>query len=710
MYKRRYYLTSTLALLLLAGCPDPEPVPKPPPMPSMNDMNSAEDMSAGDMAASDMDASDMADMAADMAADMDDDVDMGADMAEEDMAPDMCVPWTNSEMCAQYNFGCSPLEAVDNCGEMRMIESCGECASPQLCERTVDENDAITATACGCSPENASDICAAVGKLCGPIEPPCEAVVCDEFCVDAVAAGNNFNCAIGSGKVRCWGDNGDGQLGLGDSTARKNPTSITTLPIIVDAIAAGGEHTCVLLEDTSVICWGANDVGQLGVGTDVGATAPDLNDINALAFAKGEGVAKVTAGDEHTCALVDSDFNLMKLNNGEEPAPPYSAYCWGTNQLGILGNPDRVIVNASAAVPIQVLGLTDNVYDIAAGSTHTCAIIDAGDMAAPNKRRVTCWGNSDVGQTGANPIFRPPEIPMVTPPGLGNYKYVDTHNEAGDLFFYPSPVLVQASANAITAPPVGGQAPETGSPFEGEFVELTAGRTYTCVRDTSDAVYCWGMMPFKHLSGTCKDPNKDAEPNMCSIWPRYRGFTGYVLNTDETGDIVPFIDQNFTQGARKFESSGDKIGLPQGRFDSIASAARPVQMLHYGGADTSLLPTGVAAGQPVSSSHIAGHNEHFCMLVEEPAVDRTNVYCMGHNATGEVGDGTDSPTGRPLPIKGDVNGNIVRGTQLELGDLHSCVVADNNNIKCWGSNAKSQIGNENLMRDSSFRPFDVLLR
>ena len=129
----------------------------------------------------------------------------------------------------------------------------------------------------------------------------------------ALALGDAHSCALDAdGAVRCWGDNTFGQLGLGDRASRGDgpgemgaalPT--VDLPGPAQAIAAGGHHTCALLTDASVRCWGANDAGQLGLGDrasrgdgpgEMGAALPAVD-------LPGR-VQQLQAGGRHTCALL----------------------------------------------------------------------------------------------------------------------------------------------------------------------------------------------------------------------------------------------------------------------------------------------------------------------------------------------------------------------------------------------------------------------
>ena len=151
----------------------------------------------------------------------------------------------------------------------------------------------------------------------------------------SLAAGRKHTCALlGDGKVECWGDNSANQLG-GDTGVNYRATPQQVLDLTnVKAISAGGTHTCALLEDGGVECWGKNYYKQLGVDTleDSATSTATPQQVGDLADVKA-----ISAGGTHTCALL---VGIVK--------------CWGRNdkfQLGV----DTVTVTA---IPQQVQGLT----------------------------------------------------------------------------------------------------------------------------------------------------------------------------------------------------------------------------------------------------------------------------------------------------------------------------------------------------------------
>ena len=122
--------------------------------------------------------------------------------------------------------------------------------------------------------------------------------------VTRAIAGGRHACALDSaGQLACWGANGSGQLGRTTmGTSDPNPTTLTGLARVYE-LAAGGRHTCAATEDgmgrRKLVCWGANGFGQLGTGDTTGGETP--REVPAL---DGARVQSLAAGAEHTCAVV----------------------------------------------------------------------------------------------------------------------------------------------------------------------------------------------------------------------------------------------------------------------------------------------------------------------------------------------------------------------------------------------------------------------
>jgi alpha-tubulin suppressor-like RCC1 family protein len=186
--------------------------------------------------------------------------------------------------------------------------------------------------------------------------------------VTALATGYGHTCALTSGGgVKCWGDNEYGQLGEGTNTRRLTPVDVSGLASGVTALAAGWDHTCVLISGGAVKCWGRNLTGSLGDGTDTDRNTPvDVNGLTTSITALGTGYG-------HICALTTAG----------------GVRCWGGNWDGQLGDGTTAFLSFT---PVDVNGLTSGVAAVAAGTAHTCAVTNGGG--------VKCWGDNQAGQLG----------------------------------------------------------------------------------------------------------------------------------------------------------------------------------------------------------------------------------------------------------------------------------------------------------------------
>lgn len=190
----------------------------------------------------------------------------------------------------------------------------------------------------------------------------------------AIDGGVWHTCALtAAGTVHCWGRNDLGQLGDGTALLRLTPVAVIG-GVTFKSIGAGGfdiGHTCGLASDGGAWCWGANDKGQRGDGTQDGAAIPH----SAPAPVSG-GIlfTSLSAGlGGHNCAL-----------STQGPA-----YCWGANEFGAVGDGS----DQTHTFPVAVGGGLTFVQLAAGGFIgHTCGVAEAG--------AAYCWGENSVGQVG----------------------------------------------------------------------------------------------------------------------------------------------------------------------------------------------------------------------------------------------------------------------------------------------------------------------
>ncbi|MCB1174040.1 MAG: hypothetical protein KDK39_10760 [Leptospiraceae bacterium] len=200
--------------------------------------------------------------------------------------------------------------------------------------------------------------------------------------VTQIAAGGYHTCALlNTGNVRCWGLGSSGRLGyantndIGDD---ESPVSVGDVNVggTVTQIAVGGGHTCALLNTGNVRCWGAGADGRLGyanlnnIGDD--ETPASAGDVNV-----GGTVTQIAAAGSHTCAL---------LNTG-------NVRCWGNGGNGRLGYANTITIgDDETPVSAGDVNVGGTVTQIAIGGGHTCALLNTGN--------VRCWGTGGVGRLG----------------------------------------------------------------------------------------------------------------------------------------------------------------------------------------------------------------------------------------------------------------------------------------------------------------------
>ena|GEM_PF-6292497 len=249
----------------------------------------------------------------------------------------------------------------------------------------------------------ASVLLVGLGFLTLP-SPGAQGVAPDEVAwATDVTAGGSHTCAIYNlGTPYCWGENGDGQLGMGDlvNRARPYPVDISGLTpgLVFKQISAGFFHTCAVVgissndSQNTVYCWGKNDRGQLGLGV---ANSTLVTVPTTVGSPGGLVAKKVSAGFAHTCAT----YGAAGSNTSNV------AYCWGNNDEGQLGDGSGVFDTTSqtfTTLPTSYYSphavvttlMSSYIIDISAGSMSSCAVAATG-MAY-------CWGAGGSGQLGNN--------------------------------------------------------------------------------------------------------------------------------------------------------------------------------------------------------------------------------------------------------------------------------------------------------------------
>ena len=188
----------------------------------------------------------------------------------------------------------------------------------------------------------------------------------------AVATGDSHTCVLLNDQtIQCWGYNDYGQLGNGttnDSSTPVTVSGISTATAIAVSSTSNLGHSCALLSDNTIKCWGDNDYGQLGDGTTTDRSTPVL--VSSISTATSVSVG---GGSEegHSCSLLSNN----------------SVKCWGNNDYGQLGDG----TTTDRSTPVLVSGISTAIA-VSAGFRHTCALL--------SDSTVQCWGYNNQGQLG----------------------------------------------------------------------------------------------------------------------------------------------------------------------------------------------------------------------------------------------------------------------------------------------------------------------
>jgi alpha-tubulin suppressor-like RCC1 family protein len=286
--------------------------------------------------------------------------------------------------------------------------------------------------------------------------------------ISAVSAGWQHTCALrDTGEILCWGWNEYGQLGDGSTTGSPTPVGVLGLPSAAVSVSAGGHHTCAILDTGSVVCWGWNEYGQLGDGTT--SNSPTPVDVSGLSA----GVEDVSLGSQHTCALLDTG----------------GIKCWGFNWFGQVGDGTN---GNNRLLPVDVFGLTSGVETVITGWRHTCAILASGDMM--------CWGRNESGMLGngtTTDASSPVEVPGITwaaAAAAGNL-HTCAVLDAGGILCWGSNEEGQLGDGSTDDSLV----PVYVSDPPADVTAIDAGVQHNCVLLGGGEVHCWGWNYYGQL-------------------------------------------------------------------------------------------------------------------------------------------------------------------------------------------------------------------
>jgi alpha-tubulin suppressor-like RCC1 family protein len=306
-------------------------------------------------------------------------------------------------------------------------------------------------------------------------------------CATQLSLGQSHTCALlADGTIRCWGQFGQGQLGIGDADGAAAAT-LFPIPVQVASlnnakgVELGQTHSCAWLGDTSMWCWGNAGNGRLGMGAVSGAVKSPTQVLGVDDDASTlSDVLVIALGSSHTCALL-----------------PEAGACWGLNSAGQLGVGDFVQRSIPAAVS------PGNATRLTLGGTHSCVLISGGT--------VRCWGNNLQGQLGLNDGFATPKTASPTDvPGLSSVLQVAAGGAHTCALLSGAVKCWGDNSNrqlGIGFAPDGGNISNTDVPTDvqnlpSDIVQITCGANHTCALKNDGTAYCWGGNGNYQIGGT----------------------------------------------------------------------------------------------------------------------------------------------------------------------------------------------------------------
>ncbi len=495
----------------------------------------------------------------------------------------------------------------------------------------------------------------------------------------ALVAGYGHTCGLVSGGTAyCWGDNANGQLGDGTTGQQLAPVAVSGGRTFT-AVVAGWSHTCGLATGGTAYCWGWNALGQLGDGTSgTSRTAP-------VDVSGGRTFTALVAGHGHTCGLATGG----------------TAYCWGYNQYGQLG--DGTL--GSVLFPVAVSG-GRTFTALVAGYGHTCGLVSGGTAY--------CWGSNAQGQLGdgtsgsyIGDSSHDRTAPVAVSGGRTFTALVAGHGHTcglvsgGTAYCWGDNSYGQLGDGTVGTNRLAPVAVSGGR----TFTALVAGNRHTCGLTSGGTAYCWGDNLFGQLGDgtTAQQLAPVAVSGGRTFTALVAGFfhtcglvsggTAYCWGDNQFGQLGDGTSGSGTDRTAPVDVSGGRTytalvaggqhtcGLVSGGTAYCWGRNSEGQLGDGTSGDVRTAPVAVSGGRTYTAL-VAGWS-HTCGLVSGGT-----AYCWGDNQFGQLGDGT-SGTNRTSPVA--VSGGRTF-TALVAGGSHTCGLATGGTAYCWGGNSSGQLG------------------
>lgn len=443
----------------------------------------------------------------------------------------------------------------------------------------------------------------------------------------SIEVGDGFGCVLTSeSQVQCWGQNQTGQLGDGtDRLVASTAQFVQGLRDPIAGIGVGIYHACAVTAAGGVMCWGSNKAGQLGDGSTENSNVPvDVIGLNS-------GVVAVSAAEAHTCAL---------LATGE-------VKCWG-----VIGSKSQFSGGPINTSPVNMNGLENRAIAVSTGLLNTCVLTSSG--------RPICWGRNNNGVFGNGKTESSEEPVEIHSFDQGVASVTNGIDHACG-------VLLNGEISCWGLNTTGqiGDGRELGTttaraPLEmGDSVSsLGVGWNSACAVLGSGKVLCWGENELGN-----RGPGGDNLSQ--SIPSRVVPFDRDSIEVDGQLDSV-VVGRLHSCG---LTTTGGAVCWGWPRFKVLGTGALGFgrAVTYFGPVEVDELSSGVDT--------LASIYDHVCALTNEGSVK-----CWGSELGGALGPGVQGNIGTPAVVAGLESGII----QLSAGVGINCTLSSSGAVHCWG--------------------------
>lgn len=494
-----------------------------------------------------------------------------------------------------------------------------------------------------------------------------------------LAGGNSHTCGLtAQGSAYCWGSNTYGQLGDGSTTQRASPVPVL-MPagVAFSAVSSGRYHTCALATSGEGYCWGQNS-GQLGDGTYTTRLVP----VRVL-LPHGVVLSSIGAGSSHTCAVATSGL----------------AYCWGQNSSGQLADGTTVSQTAPQVVPAAP-GFRFAAIASSMGSSHTCALSDVGSAY--------CWGNDESGQLGDGVGIARSAPYVVARPPAGNITSLSAgaqHNcgatSTGLAYCWGQNYGQLGDGTQVTRALPTAVSP----PFAVDFSlkQLSTGNRHSCGLSNEGQTYCWGQNYYGQIGDGTTTYRSNGVQVLLPLGIQLRSLAA----ADFVSCGVAVNGDSYCWGQNSYGQLGDGTTTDRSVPTRVLMPADvKLQVVRSGGFQTcgldtdggvwcwgklagnysnrTFVPTKLSVPAGITFASVATGANHACAVTSSGVAT-----CWGQNTSGQLGIGSTGSTDVPIPVRVPTTTGF---KMLSAGATTTCGLSADGEAWCWGANASGQLG------------------